>query len=441
VDPGLYTAQVSVGTSTEQQVIIVKDDSPVHEVLAIEVEAVTPVRSTTTNHEYHSYPAQQHSLDPQVQLGEGSRLVLFVRVPSADHSQAQQTIGSPAIDLLNRDFERVDIPAWDLGPGYSAISLDLDPDVYILRSQGTRGSVDQTVVTSEYWTTLAFVPVWPVPDVDPIGWEPSFDAMTMHMTRLGQGFDPYGEGSDAILAAEVALKGLRSGSFHLSRQAVDLLLDEKFSNPMLGIYGAHALLQEWNIRWGIAELVIRNLRKLTPGHPDVDALHVLLKDERGTKSMSRVQSFELPPMLYASYEAVIARNAHERQLIAEGSIAERAASQLRLDGAWARWDTLEDEPAAVTPVDPTLVDAAAQAVSQLIVTDELGVDQFTEPISLSSVSVDLGRYLTEMASEESRGEERDKIDVSELSRQVGLPVSKVRKSLRAISDASTTRPY
>jgi hypothetical protein len=179
---------------------------------------------------------------------------------------------------------------------------------------------------------------------------------------------------------------------------------------------------------------------LIPSHPDVDALHLLLKDKRGVESMSRVGEYETPPMLYASYQAVIARDTYEQNLIAEGSLAERAASRLRLDGAWARWDSLEEFPEPVDDLDETLADDAAQAIFELIAIDDLAGDLGPDPTPLSSESLDIARYLTDVAAQERTGGSRHKIAIGDLSRQIGLPVAKVRRDLQAISEASTRPP-
>ncbi len=437
-EPGLYTAQVNVGSSTRQEVIVVKGDSPLSRAVDVSVEAATPVRSTTTNHEFHSEAAQRLSRQPQTRPGSGSRLVVFVRVLSAEVEAAQQTIGDPGVKLLDSVLTPVEVAPWELGPGYSAISLDLDPGTYVLRSHASHGTVDQTIVTSSDWTTLAFIPVWPEPDESSAFWKISVDAMTVHMTRLGNQFDPYQEGSESVLAAEAALQGLRSGDIRIARDVLNRMLYDKFSNPMLGIYAAHALLMERDVRWGTAEIVVRNLRQLVPGHPDADALFLLLKEKRRDKSKSRVSEFELPPMLYNSYQAVIAHDAYERTLIADGSIAERAASHLRLDGAWTRWDTLDEEPEPAIAADPSLVDSAARAISDLLVTDELTGDAAAEPGNLSSESIKMARYLTEIADQEQgSGTAASKMDLTSFSRQMNLPVSKVRRDLRAIGEASS----
>ena len=222
VDPGLYSAQVSVGSSTNKEVLVVKGDAPVSKSIDIDVAAVTPVRSTTTNHEYHSYPARKLSENPRAQLGHGSRMVVFVHVPSADHEQAQQTIGEPAIQLLDRDLRPIGPVAWELGPGVLGdLCRPRTQPSNVLRSPGMRASIDQTIVASPGWTTLAFVPVWPMADTELTARNAALDAMTVHMIRLGMPFDPYEEGSATILAAEAALKGLRAGEVHLSPSTLD----------------------------------------------------------------------------------------------------------------------------------------------------------------------------------------------------------------------------
>lgn len=444
VEPGLYTAQVSVGNETSREVIAARSGTGTTRHIDVGFETVTPVRSTTNNYESHSLPARAMSLEPQATLGTGSRLVVLARVPSSDPDLAHATIDRPALELLDDALTPLAAPEWVLGDGFSAVSIDVEPGTLVLRARGPGGPVDQSLVTSAGWTTLAFVPVWPEADTPPTAWTASPDAMTVHMVRLDTPFEPFGEGAEAILAAEIALKNLRAGDTGLSRQLLQLLLDEKFSNPMLGIYGAHTLLAARQPRWTLAQIVIRNLRRLVPRHPDVDALHVRFKSARDEESRSRVQPFRMPPMLHASYASVIARDSVEHGLIEEGTIAEAAATELRLDGAWARWDALDTVAARspATPIDADLADEAAQAITELLPADQLPTSVGTDPVAITDDSRDIARYVTAMAATQ-RTAEGDPVglDISQLSRQMKLPVSKVRKELRAIADAAPTKRF
>jgi hypothetical protein len=219
------------------------------------------------------------------------------------------------------------------------------------------------------------------------------------------------------------------------------MLYAKFVNPMLGIYGGHALLMKREPRWTMAQTVVRNLRKIIPDHPDVVALHLLLKERRHAESESRVPDQWLPPMLRLSYDAIIRRDAREPGLIVAGSIAELASSRLRSDGAWARWGSLE--AVQMTEESPGLFDAAAESIRELFDADAIwaeedGVlDGNAEGAAPTVEVAQMAQYVNEMAEQQRRRGVIEKIDVAQLSRQVGLPTAAVKRGLRGIDKASS----
>ena len=88
--------------------------------------------------------------------------------------------------------------------------------------------------------------------------------------------------------------------------------------------------------------------------------------------MSRVSAFELPPMLYGSYQAVIARDAYERKLIQEDSVGGARPPSTSDSTAPGRGGTAStDSTSRCLTSTWELVNDAARAISQLIVPDEL----------------------------------------------------------------------
>jgi hypothetical protein len=444
--PGIYEVQVEAGSAFKKELVAVGPDRPSHHEVSLVLDTVTPVRDSIAHHEFHAGPASDLSVSPTKSLGDRSRLVLFARVIDPELSDDAPAVSYTAIELLDADGEVLAKLDDDgvAGPGFRAISVDLDPGVYRLRSRprsrvSSEGSstVEQTIVTCEGWTTLGFVPIWPDDG------EAAVEAMAVHMVEMGLPFDTDSDGAETVTAAELALQGLRAGEVLLPDDMLERLLYAKFANPMLGIYGGHALLMKRVPRWTLAETVVRNLRKIIPDHPDVVALHLLVKELRDADSDSRVPNQALPPMLRLSYEAIIRRDAREPGLIVAASVAELASARLRPDGAWARWTSLEGFQAAEE--SPELFDAAATSVEELFDTTDIWVDEdpeFEDVYAADGPTIEVAQmaeYVNEVAEQRRRTGSTVKIDVSQLSRQVGLPTSAVKRGLRGIGKASSRK--
>src|SRR5262249_27150277 len=103
----------------------------------------------------------------------------------------------------------------------------------------------------------------------------------------------------------------------------------------LGIVGAHALLLEERPSKQLLQTVIRNLRQLVRGHPDVVALERLV-DERLAHT-GRSQPVDWPPLLRKGYPAVIRLHAEEGGMIKDRSPAESFASFLNGTSVWTTW--------------------------------------------------------------------------------------------------------
>jgi hypothetical protein len=146
---------------------------------------------------------------------------------------------------------------------------------------------------------------------------------------------------------------------------------------MLGLVGAHSLLLRHDPDPGLLEVVLKNLDGMMPGHPDVLALRWLAATRLagsagggaapatagdataesagggaaaatavGAKADSARDAVAAsvpeggaawPPMLLPSYRALIDMDAAYPSAIADGSVAERAAANLVVQGIWTSW--------------------------------------------------------------------------------------------------------
>jgi hypothetical protein len=207
------------------------------------------------------------------------------------------------------------------------------------------------------------------------------------MGDLGTPWEPYDE--HANIALELALWGLREGRSVAPPEDVTLLLNAKFKNPMVGIIGAHALLLEPELDFPRLDLVLGNLDGLVPEHPDVTALWRLVQEQADMRGLDHATphpqtATTWPPMLAASFAALIRLDAHHPGAIARGSGAELVAPVLLDQGVWTTWRRAEtllratsyhDDP-AVRRVSSYLADVAELA-------DGVPDRRSTEPAQIS----------------------------------------------------------
>jgi hypothetical protein len=532
LDAGLYRVQVSAAATVTEELIELHDGDSQFKSVRPELPMVTPVKDAAINHQLHARPAGDLSINPMHSIGHGGRLVVFARVLDKPEDFPGVELPPVTLDSLRLlDLQGNPLhPPWGTeeatGPGYAGISLDLYPGTYLLRSPEGSGTSDQAVVVPDGWTAYLFMPAWP-PEQDTPGrpWVPASEAMVCHLKAYGNYFEPYDFGSDAVFAAEAALEGLRTGHVAVPSGDWDQALAVHVPvNPMLGLYLGHAVLN-WpgpplpaasgkvaggkvaggKVAGGkmatrlkrdrdlarAAELAER-LEHIIPGHPDVVALRCAVKDLRCESTPSFTAPLTNPPMLHASYQALLARDATEPELLAEGTLAELAATRLRGDSMWARWDSPSQAPERVHVAPSTMTEAvtalegivdisevrnslatadtteqrfhpfdigAEVATDAAWDADGLGVGSapqarlplarqwFLPPAVESPLPEELGVQVPEGATvprevaqiakmlrlmAEYRDDDSDRVSVADLSRHLGLPVSLVRAALTRI---------
>ena len=129
---------------------------------------------------------------------------------------------------------------------------------------------------------------------------------------------------------DLARLGLANKRQILPDGDVNRILYGKFENPMLGIIGAHLLLNGKKTRLGLLKIVVNNLRRIlgTGTHPDVEAL-VLRVEKKKAK-----YKFDLPPMLRQSWIQVVNSTARKEDLIPLESFAGQNAERMLGDEPW-----------------------------------------------------------------------------------------------------------
>jgi len=461
VPTGLYLLQYNAGSAQEQTYIRVTSDKPYHNFeLELPIPSAAPIAGGSTTHEYHAYPASQLSLHPNQVYGLGGCLMIFAssvdgdgRAPVKLDSLSIWNSDTLLISNLAETAERSDQEGW------AGLCSLVAPGGYTLRWRAASSSrwsgsrsepqdIDQSLWVARDWITIVFIAH------DSSRQELNRQGASIYMAAIGEGFVPFTDPNQERVnqALELALSGLRAGNSVVPDDLLQLLLETKFNNPMLGIIGAHALLQRRKPDWKLFYRVVRTLERLIPGHPDVIALRLLGKLTRNDESKTRVPSLKWPPMVYAAYRGLIARDWHEWNRVVEGSVAERAAAQLLSQGPWSCWIALNDQittgrrPSAVRPRNKSVMNHRVDSQSELdVVLREIASrssstqtksmqrqDELADP-AVKQVS----RYLYGL------GQFETDFDLSTLSfdqlRQVGLPVASVRRAIGTLAQPTAPR--
>jgi len=351
VAPGVYQVVTRAGPVVERRLIsLAAGEAHTENDLTVAFPSAAPVRGTTTSHEYHEQLAGAASRQPQGKVpGADSGLVVMVRDVRGQNGPPLDPSELRAFQLLDSSLSRVE--AFDAGwigtatDGAAAWSGQLASGGYALRTVAGAAAptaprrppvttVDQSVWLAPGWQTLVFITTG--------AGGPSPASASVHMSRLGVGWDPSEREVDQAL--ELAQWGLREGRAVVPDDLLGLLLGSKFQDPMLGIVGAHGLLLRPSVDPILLRTVLQNLDGLVPGHPDVAGLRRMAQ-ERGVDAPPVTPGAATwPPMLVASYRGLINADARDPGVIVDGSVAERAAARLSLEGIWTSWQPLDAVP-------------------------------------------------------------------------------------------------
>jgi oleate hydratase len=299
--------------------------------------------------------ARRLSLSRPIPHGSGSRLLLFVDARQAPRRSFRLELRSFAGTLLES------VGGGDLPPGYLGCHVELDPGAYLLRAE----DIEQSVVTAAGWQTQVFIPLIEQgpdgslvagnggnsevsaeapPNTDDAGrWQTDLTRCAILMPRIEDGFEPSQPHLRWIEVAREALAARRVAA--ADRELMNLLLIEKFDDPMLGILGGHLLLLRKEPDRKLLSELVRNLERLVPGHPDVRALLFDAGDPRAANEV-----FVAPPMLRSSWSRVLRQSRPGVDPFAPQSYASRIGGTLWGAGAWLTWKT-PPETSSVKSVD------------------------------------------------------------------------------------------
>src|SRR2546430_6756683 len=344
VDAGVYQVRLQAGATVQTQLIAVREGE-VHSdpSVSIEFESAAPIQGTTTSHEYQMEAARQASQQLTALPPSAAGIVLMVRNMRGMDELPLDGARLSGLEWVDRNL--APIPgfggAWhvDTPQKWAAFVSPVDPGGYALRvkrpdERGGTLEFEQPIWASAGWQTLVFIPN--------LTNGPAPEAASIHMTRNYTGWDPAMEPRTAQ-ALELALWNLRTGRGVVADDLLDLLLGSKFQNPMLGIVGGHALLQRSDADLDLLDTVVRNLRVLVPEHPDVAALGWMSREARGRRGLPQGSYDAIrggvtwPPMLMASYAALVRLDVSQPGAIVDGSTADLVSGRLIRLGTWTTW--------------------------------------------------------------------------------------------------------
>lgn len=343
----LYKIKIRIGrTITERVVLIDRDHSPITQaattrnlsptpIVAMDIAprpaTIAPIGGTAVKHEYQERAALNARAQYQTlkyDKGEAA-FMLMARVWSGEDSKFVTTTtpweGITVVDTRGKivaDFSQDGKHSMQEGDPYSVLTKSIKPGTYFLRQRmDHQFTMEQALVLVQGWALEVYVlryPVRPEISADRVS-NPTESRLldsrpyiSMIMKRI-EGYTGNSTIEDRILeAARVALINERP----ILNSDLEIMLFEKFNNPLAGIIGGHLLIieHEQNPHRDLVLLnkVVKNLRGLVgEGHPDVEALSLRCPDlELQCKS-----AIKMPPMLLRSWKLLVDASYENRKLI------------------------------------------------------------------------------------------------------------------------------
>jgi hypothetical protein len=217
----------------------------------------------------------------------------------------------------------------DLKKGWSAFHAKMAKGTYYLRFTGNPTREVPIAVFPRWQTQLFFLHKG----------ETLFETLKIFIEKPG--FRP---ADPETTACDLALNGLQNHQDLLDKKTLDILLHGKFNNPMLGLVGAHILLQRPPTNTGNIIEVLRNLHWLLPESIDLDAL-ACLASAKGIAipwQQDRFR-FDRPPMLKASLDAVIQASIAAPEVIESSSRIPMIAAHVFADSPWTSWEIIRSK--------------------------------------------------------------------------------------------------
>ena len=378
---GLYTVRVELGGRIREQIVRVSSNAQV-EVAAPPRRSAAPLVHTRdasryeTTHEYYVEPAIRLSTLPtRAAFGglDGHLMVFVRRARATDESNGPLADGLSLCALDGTVLSSFEPSETETDPraGWLALSAPAAAGCYLLRYRGTTGGREQPVVVPTGWTTSLFVPVDHTPEL----------CRTRIVMSRGA-FDPT---HAETVAADRALEVLTTGRGVVRADAMDTLLVGKFHNPMLGLIGLHLMLagqgspRDPDTR--VLAQIVENLRRILGPNPDVQALELMVRQRMGDEFV--LPRIEHPPMLRASFDALVQASFEHPEVIPQGSPMERVTLVTVPGLAWTAWEADAITGAPVGGLEAAPRTEPRSAWVRATVRDWLAHDDGASPVEMA----------------------------------------------------------
>lgn len=464
---GLYLLQCSAGTVFQEEIIRIEPGSFLKREYEILFPAIAPISVSSTSHEFHTEAAVRYSspLSTHKQYGQGGYIMIFVRTIDGD---GRVPVPIERLSLWDAEMRQVADFAVEADrsqeEGWACLSAQVNPGGYALRwrnpnSTGEPQSIDQSIWIPEDWRTIVFI------GYNSARGRLERQSASIHMTKPGMPFNP-GPPRGAITADQVpaeelktakvnqaldlTLAGLRTGKLVVPDDLLNLLLEEKFHNPMLGIMGAHALLQQRAQDWLLFDTLVHHLHRLIPGHPDIAALEMTGRLMRNEKVGNEEGPLSWPPMVYTGYSSLIAcdwqSGGMRAKVVREDSVAEQAAAWLLPESPWSCWQTLAartEEPLGRVIRDLTFLieeSAPAKSYGHPVVSYCSALQHAISSPGLRQMlsTPAMQRLIRHLVILKELGEDLDLEDLTVGAfQQVGLPVATIERAVETLKQLLT----
>ncbi len=341
---GIYKVRVRVGPTVNENLVSLDQDRELT-IPTLQFPSPIPLNDTSRSHEYHQGAARQLSATPCDVLGAGASIFVFSRqwTQGGPEGKLHPTLPNPAIglrllddkeNLLANIEERAVVnalPGYDASAGWRA---NVQPGPYRLRLEFSDGSeIERALYVAPRTQTQIFFLLHE--QCLPSGQSEvraDLAGGTISIS-LTQQFDP---ADQIVRLKELACYALTQTRRVLSDSVRAEIVNEKFTDPMLGILGAHLILRDEPDSDAKAErlrTIERNLENLLgPDHPDVRALHLKTGGEQRHN-----YSLLSPPMLRASWDLAVDASINNSSAIPAGSTSGSIARRVLPTALWLLW--------------------------------------------------------------------------------------------------------
>lgn len=376
--PGIYTVKVRTGSHSREEHVLLPpgQTKPVLKKFSmINFPSPVPLKNTGQTHDAQTEAAYLESRRVHVKAGNGSSIFIFVRDWQPARTDRKSSLSpQPQRGLVLRDMQGetiADLSTASTGENrnpvapWAACNIKVNPGMYRLGLDIDEGRIEQTIVASSGWQTQVFLLQH--------NYGPQSEARYADLNNCAillskRGFDP---ASAELRLVELSRLGLTNSRQVLSNNVINEILNGKFKNPMLGIYGAYLLLERTEspessrtkdatlkkaVGPNLLRVVVQNLRKLLGEgqHPDVEALALLLEENESS------YIFEMPPMLRRSWWRIIEATVQRPELVPADSHAAQIAEHLWGEDPWLLWMTRAAQESPAKMIDMKQVEPAPE---------------------------------------------------------------------------------